>query len=264
MSHPRHFKTSIIVLTIICIFSYSTSFLPDSIFTNLTKEDGLFEYTTAILFFITSILFLLLFRNGRYIKDVRIRNHLHSYAKRYFFLILAIIFFFGAGEEISWAQRIIGFETPKKMYEMNVQEEFNLHNIELFNIKNKEGVRKTGFATLFTMKQIFLGSFFLYLLVLPIVAKKFVWIPQVLKKLYIPVPPVWIGILFIMNYGLYRMFRMLQPWDLQWGLTEVQEFNFSLLLLTLPFVWIEFQGASSKHKLSIESITTSKEAINES
>lgn len=35
-----------------------------------------------------------------------------------------------AGEEISWGQRIFGFETPEKIAEKNTQNEFNLHNQE--------------------------------------------------------------------------------------------------------------------------------------
>lgn len=34
-----------------------------------------------------------------------------------------------AGEEISWGQRILGFETPDALREVNRQDEFTLHNV---------------------------------------------------------------------------------------------------------------------------------------
>jgi hypothetical protein len=42
-------------------------------------------------------------------------------------LILAVLFFFDAGEEISWGQRIIGWKTPA-LFRGNTQLETNIHN----------------------------------------------------------------------------------------------------------------------------------------
>ena len=41
---------------------------------------------------------------------------------------IALLFF--AGEESSWGQHIIGFETPDFMVDLNLQREFNIHNIK--------------------------------------------------------------------------------------------------------------------------------------
>jgi hypothetical protein len=82
----------------------------------LGEEDGFFEYSTALFFFLTSIICLKLFLNN----------------KNYWFLILLLLFFLGFGEEISWGQRIFGFETPDFVKENNVQKEFSIHNLELF------------------------------------------------------------------------------------------------------------------------------------
>lgn len=46
-----------------------------------------------------------------------------------FLLLVALGCFFLAGEEISWAQRVIGIETPAALSEANQQGELNLHNI---------------------------------------------------------------------------------------------------------------------------------------
>ncbi len=48
---------------------------------------------------------------------------------RFLWLGLGLLFVAMAGEEISWGQRILGFETPKAIEAINVQREFNLHNL---------------------------------------------------------------------------------------------------------------------------------------
>lgn len=45
--------------------------------------------------------------------------------------LIALGCFFLAGEEISWAQRVIGIETPPALAEANRQSETNLHNIDV-------------------------------------------------------------------------------------------------------------------------------------
>jgi len=45
---------------------------------------------------------------------------------------VGILSFVFAGEEISWGQRYLGYETPEALADENVQFEFNLHNLEIF------------------------------------------------------------------------------------------------------------------------------------
>src|SRR5690606_26277451 len=42
---------------------------------------------------------------------------------------VALLALFGAGEEISWGQRIFDIETPAALKARNAQEELNLHNL---------------------------------------------------------------------------------------------------------------------------------------
>jgi len=44
-------------------------------------------------------------------------------------VILGVMFFFVAGEEISWGQHLFGWQTPDWMAELNKQRETNLHNM---------------------------------------------------------------------------------------------------------------------------------------
>lgn len=84
----------------------------------LYQEGGIFEDLTALLaFFSSAILLIVVLRTNQYHKG--------------YLLMLAGALLFFAGEEISWGQRIIGFETPQSLENINYQKETTLHN--LFN-----------------------------------------------------------------------------------------------------------------------------------
>jgi hypothetical protein len=48
---------------------------------------------------------------------------------------LALLFFFAAGEEISWGQRIFNWKTSGIFETQNLQHETNLHNLEIGGVK---------------------------------------------------------------------------------------------------------------------------------
>lgn len=50
-------------------------------------------------------------------------------AIKYLYLVLAVGFFLGALEEISWGQRLAGWSTPAALEEINFQDETTLHNV---------------------------------------------------------------------------------------------------------------------------------------
>jgi uncharacterized membrane protein len=97
---------------------------PDSqLFAILYLEDGLFESLTPILMIVSVVMLALSVPLLR--KDPELSSHRNVISTVYIFLIL--IFFLNAMEEISWGQRIFGWETPQT-FEGNVQDETNLHN----------------------------------------------------------------------------------------------------------------------------------------
>jgi hypothetical protein len=89
----------------------------------LYLEDGLFESLTPILMIASIVMLALSIPVLR--KDTELISHRNVISIVYVFLIL--IFFVNAMEEISWGQRIFGWETPQS-FEGNVQDETNLHN----------------------------------------------------------------------------------------------------------------------------------------
>lgn len=82
-------------------------------------EDGLFESATAIILLLCAL--LLLSSIGRAWRlDRRLGVAVGFLALLCFVLLM---------EEISWGQRIFGFETPEEIEAMNAQQEINLHNM---------------------------------------------------------------------------------------------------------------------------------------
>ena len=78
------------------------------------QEDGPVEWSTAIFLFISSLVLarhsIAQARNGAWIATLLVA-------------LYALLFFFAAGEEISWGQRVFGWETSEFFAENNYQNE---------------------------------------------------------------------------------------------------------------------------------------------
>ena len=84
-------------------------------------EDSWVENLTAVVFLLAGVvLFVASLINRRIFP-------------RCVYVLGGMMMLFFAGEEISWGQRIIGFETPDFLVDLNYQSEFNIHNIRVFN-----------------------------------------------------------------------------------------------------------------------------------
>ncbi len=112
-------------------------FYPDQ-FENFVREDGIVETCTALLLFFTSLLLLEHLLSGK-IKYAPI--------KALVTFVLAVVFIFGAGEEISWGQRIFHFSSGEFFMENNTQGETNLHNLMVHGFK----INKLIFGQLLTV-----------------------------------------------------------------------------------------------------------------
>lgn len=54
---------------------------------------------------------------------------LKQHSQRWFFLLLALASFYAFMEEISWGQRLLGFDSPEFFHENSYQDETNIHNL---------------------------------------------------------------------------------------------------------------------------------------
>jgi hypothetical protein len=239
-------------ILIIMILGFTTVLLPKDTFLMLVKEDGPFEDAGAFLFFITSVLFFVLFFRKDKFYQIKDREHFSTFSRRIFFLLLGLLFVVLLGEEISWGQRIIGFATPESIEAKNVQNEFNIHNLEFFHLRNEEKIRKTGIEAWFTAKKMFVYVFVMYLFIIPLLVKVSGAIKNLTNRFYLPVPMIELGILFILNILIFKAFKPLSDGTtgMLRGLAEVEEFNFALILFMLPLIWM---GMPTK-KISLSKI----------
>ncbi len=116
----------------------------------LTREDYWVEYLTMVWFLLTGIVLFATALAER------------SPVRRGVYIVGAVAFLFAAGEEISWGQRIVGFDTPGLLLVWNESREFNAHNISniTFDRAYREGTlllcMVTG-AAFFCRKDALLG-----------------------------------------------------------------------------------------------------------
>ncbi|NQU52831.1 MAG: hypothetical protein HQ522_09860 [Bacteroidetes bacterium] len=91
-------------------------------FREIVKEDGVVEYLTALFLFVCAIIYV--FKAAKAIRA-------HNGKQAFFAIMVVLVFIFGAGEEISWGQRLFGIETSDYFMENNYQKETNLHNLKI-------------------------------------------------------------------------------------------------------------------------------------
>jgi len=167
--------------------------LPETTVARLVREDSIIEYLGFLFFLISALGWLGAFifsKTGNTIGPIHTR-------KNFVFLALALILFFGAGEEISWGQRLLGFETPEFMEE-NEQEELSVHNLPFFNT--------TDIGNLFQMNRLFIYFWFGMGVLLPAAAYASKKIRGWLTTWGVPIFPILLGFQFLLVYMLSKLY----------------------------------------------------------
>ncbi len=222
LNEIKYLKWYIISISVVILASFSIYFfLSDAVIMDLGKEDHFFEWLTFICFLSASVFFLVSYKK-----------------KKYFFLILAGILFFGAGEEISWGQRIFNFKTTERLKKLNVQNEFNIHNIEIFNSEKFDGTVPKGWARITEINFMFKIFCILFGVLLPILAYHLTFINKMLRSFMLPIPPISIGIFFIISIGIRHLFLEFLPkgksdYAYYHTVTEIYEFLASYIFLII-------------------------------
>lgn len=111
--------------------------------------------------------------------------------------MIAILFFFAAGEEISWGQRIFGIESSEFFKENNAQQETNLHNLVV-------GGKKINKIIFSTVLSICLG---IYFLLFPFLYVKWSKFKQFVNYSGIPVPRVYHSAGILVTFLLSEIIR---------------------------------------------------------
>ena len=114
-------RSTIVFIAVFLIYAvWLSRSSPDEFRYALVVEDGLVEWTTVIVLLLTMIV---CFRRVMLLRRRRSRLFLFVTA------MLGLFCLFGAGEEISWGQRMLGLESPDFFEENNAQGEIGFHNL---------------------------------------------------------------------------------------------------------------------------------------
>ncbi|KZY43613.1 hypothetical protein A3731_10900 [Roseovarius sp. HI0049] len=196
-------------IAIVCVVSYIIHLWDPVYFTTVYAfEDRLVEYATALFLLVAS--------------GILVSNALSLRAKgltlaAILTAVYALLFFLGAGEEISWGQRIFGWESGEFFQENNKQKETNFHNL----VVGGTHLTKTIFGTGLT------AVILLYLIALPLLYPRVGLIRRLADRLAVPVPGLR-HTLFAVAASLVIV--AMGDQNRKW---EVYELIFSLLMVSI-------------------------------
>lgn len=229
----------IYILSIIYIVtSYSILKLGEDVLKMSIHEDTYFEVVGAIGFFITAVLFFISYLFSRRITQ----KPSWSWFTSFIFLGLTLLFLFGAGEEISWGQRILNIKTPESLAALNMQDEINLHNLLVIDDR------------FFNPHRLFNIFWFGFTVILPLVYALVPFIRNFIIKRFgkfAPIPHLSIGLLFFFNYLWAKLAKIIYAGRYSYkiipfkqAVQEIKESNYAILflLVSLHFVLVYHQS----------------------
>jgi hypothetical protein len=119
-------------------------------------------------------------------------------------LAIILVFIFGAGEEISWGQRIFNVESSQYFLENNAQGETNLHNM----VVDGKKINKIIFSQLLT------AILIIYLIFTPILFRKYKWVKNIATTFAIPIVKWHQTIAFLVGTLLMSFIPSEYKWEL--------------------------------------------------
>ncbi|MCB0000015.1 MAG: hypothetical protein KDE56_29830 [Anaerolineales bacterium] len=228
MQNYRINRLVLACLALLVVASYGILLVGQTALDWLIKEDGLIESVGTVGYFVAGLFFLGVWWQRRREKRP------FFWFKQLAYIGLAAMLIFVAGEEISWGQRIFNFDTPDDLREINTQDEFNFHNLEV--IQGNSLLNTDRLLTLFALG---------FTLILPITAVLHPPTGKWLNQL-VPVTPWLLGLLFLLNYIVANAFRPLfegsiwyqSSYPLKHSTVELKEAIYGLLFAVVGYyVW---------------------------
>lgn len=232
----RHVKMYVVLSLTMIVSSYLIYLLlKEDIVIKLGKEDGLFEYLTALSFLITSTLFFIIF--------LRRKKIIH--------LVFAFVFFVGMGEEVSWGQRIFNYQSPEYFKENNIQDEFNFHNLNIFDSQEEGGKFKQGLHYYISANFLYKLFWLIYGVILPIVYLLSHLVKQIVDRIGMLVPPFSLGVIFLFNWVIFKMIStFLLPVDSSpyyyYAGIEINEFGSAVIFMIIAAYFFHIIRARSR------------------
>ena len=164
----------------------STALLGKDAYKWFTREDGFAESVQVLLYSVSLVLSLVVA-----VRQWRAGERLIALL----FIGLSLALFFMVGEELSWGQRLFGWETTSGLASVNKQEETNLHNIY-------------GVGSTFKWVQMLVGA---YGAILPLIVL-FRPVPEQYRQVTEAIIPHYSLVLYFLPMFVWRLYRnLLEP-----------------------------------------------------
>jgi len=177
-----------------------------NLYVNLIEEGAATERLSAVFYLVSGILLL--------VAAVRRWRKRRSLGAVILTVLLGLFFIFIAGEEESWGQWIFEYQVPEKIQEVNIQNETNIHNLEVFNLLNPHRI-----LLLFVL---FIGIF------LPLVYRFHRRSRKFLNQWFFSVCPLALSGPFLIAMVFEKSAYAIHH---HWAHSEAMEFLFSLVIL---------------------------------
>ena len=216
--------------------TYLPLFAKEATLDAFAREDGIFENLTSVYLFATSLIFVAAFFRFRTV----------SWLLRLSYVGLALLFFFGAGEEISWGERIFRWDDRNYIRGINVQDELTIHNLKYF--QGDEAIIPISSS------QIFTAFAFLLAVLIPLACRLSSRIERLIAPRF-PVFPLEPGLLVVATYFFQKAMVRLLPlfpalyqhpsMPIPQGVHEIREHGYSFALLASAALYF-FRELSEK------------------
>jgi hypothetical protein len=216
-----------IVMALYFVLGYTTLGWGEKWAATLFPEDHYFENVGAISLFIASGISFYIFARALKTRSI---TRIH-WLKLLVYLGLAALYFFGAGEEISWGQRIFHIQEPADLAKENVQHELNIHDLAIF--EKSKLLKADNIFTVFWL------AFAVAIPFTSLLSKPF----KQFAEIFTPVVYWGIGLLFLFNYLGAKLGKLIyasayhyQVIPFPQAVQEVKESNYELLFVFLSLI----------------------------
>lgn len=218
---------------VLVVVSYSTLFVFSIAWVRwLAQEDGIVEYIGATMFLMASIIFFLNYKRSR---QIQVFKNI-SFKGNVFYLLLGLAFLFVFLEEVSWGQRIIGFQAPENIRELNAQGEFNIHNLRIFHGTTETGEKKSFWGLLLNMDRLFSIFWFSFCCLIPVFYRLSSSTRRFLDRIQMPIVPMSLGLIFVLSYAVTKFLELILDSRIQDSIVEIKETNLAMLFFILA-IW---------------------------
>ena len=215
------------MIVLYLILAYSTLGWGETWAATLYPEDHYFETIGAMSFFAASAISLFAFMRAMKMSAI---TRIHR-VKLLVYSVLAMLFFFGAGEELSWGQRMLLPPLSPGFAGEDIEQELKIQNLAI--VENNSFLNADLIYTAFWM---------VFAVAIPFVSlvwKRF----KLFAETFTPVVYWGIGVLFLLNQlfawlgaRMYASVYSYQPILFPQALQEVKESNYELLFVFLALL----------------------------